>query len=147
MGVVKHCSLDVRWENKFFNRSVTQSKKCAGEIVEINKKWNNYRFGIIKVHSNIKAERNTYFIAWDRKKCFWTGRQNANKFWGNVKVVLKVWCKKGDRLWVKKSVTVHGKCYAISDGDRVGNPSNNDAGIIGEQIMVLLYISVSLYWS
>jgi hypothetical protein len=25
---------------------------------------------------------------------------------------------------VEKSVTVHGKCYAISDGDRAGDPYN-----------------------
>jgi hypothetical protein len=36
VGVVKHCSLDVRG---------------AAELVEVNKKSNNYRLGIIKVHS------------------------------------------------------------------------------------------------
>ncbi len=33
--------------------------------------------------------------------------------------------KKGGRLKVVRSVTVPGKCYAISDGDRQDNPKYN----------------------
>ncbi len=42
---------------------MTQSKKIAEELVEVTKKLSNNRFGINKVHSNIKAQRNTYFTA------------------------------------------------------------------------------------
>jgi hypothetical protein len=37
-------------------------------------------------------------------------------------VVLKSNVKKGGRPKVVKSVTVPGKCYAISDGDRQDDP-------------------------
>jgi hypothetical protein len=37
-------------------------------------------------------------------------------------MILKSNVKKEDRLKAEKSVSIHGKRYAISDGDRAGNP-------------------------